>query len=273
MVRLPAEEARHARSALRLSEGAAVEVCDGCGGVATAEVASLDRNGVSVRVVGTPVVAPPGEWEWTVAVAAGSLKGGRADWLVEKCAELGAAALQPLLTARSPVLGGGGAGAASGSAGKRRGKAPAEDGGEEGATGREARWGRVATAAMKQCLRPRSLSIHAPCALDEAFCARCSEADVALFGMEGAPPVGAVTAELAARLASPRPRESGEPLRGVLIIGPEGDFTAEEVRSLAAAGARGVGLGALRLRSETAAVALLSFASLALAGRPREGMR
>jgi len=37
--------------------------------------------------------------------ACGSLKGGRADWLVEKCTELGAWSLCPILTARSPSMG------------------------------------------------------------------------------------------------------------------------------------------------------------------------
>lgn len=49
---------------------------------------------------------------------------------------------------------------------------------------------------------------------------------------------------------------------GILIIGPEGDFTPEEKGVIVAAGATGVGLGSLRLRVETAAVALLSAVSL-----------
>lgn len=47
-------------------------------------------------------------WQWEVACACGSLKGGRSDWLVEKAAELGAASLTPLLTQRSPSIGSGG---------------------------------------------------------------------------------------------------------------------------------------------------------------------
>jgi hypothetical protein len=39
-----------------------------------------------------------------VAVACGTLKGGRGDWLVEKVAELGGASLLPLLTDRSPEV-------------------------------------------------------------------------------------------------------------------------------------------------------------------------
>lgn len=44
----------------------------------------------------------------------------------------------------------------------------------------------------------------------------------------------------------------------VLLVGPEGDWTAEEVESLVLAGARPVGLGRLRLRTETAAISLLA---------------
>ena len=43
--------------------------------------------------------------KWEVVVALGSLKGGRAETLVEKISELGAWSLQPLLTSRSPSIG------------------------------------------------------------------------------------------------------------------------------------------------------------------------
>ena len=46
-----------------------------------------------------------------------------------------------------------------------------------------------------------------------------------------------------------------------LMIGPEGDFTPEELDELVAAGALPVGLGPNRLRVETAAVALLASAA------------
>ena len=43
--------------------------------------------------------------KWGVAVACGSLQGSRADWLVEKCTELGACSLRPIVTERSPGIG------------------------------------------------------------------------------------------------------------------------------------------------------------------------
>ena len=43
--------------------------------------------------------------KWELMAACFSLKGGRADFLVEKAAELGAYSLRPILTVRSPYLG------------------------------------------------------------------------------------------------------------------------------------------------------------------------
>lgn len=195
-------------------------------------------------------------WQWDVACACGSLKGGRSDWLVEKCAELGAAALTPLLTHRSPTIGSGGSederpAAGSGKrAGRRKsGDDEAEDAAGSG-SGREGRWVRVATAAMKQCLRPHALALGSPATVPQ-LCERIRAADAALVGVAGAPPLHAVAAELQAR--------PSRPLHGILCIGPEGDFTSEELQELLAAGARPVALGDLRLRAETAAIALLSY--------------
>lgn len=55
---------------------------------------------------------------------------------------------------------------------------------------------------------------------------------------------------------------SSPPSRGLLVVGPEGDFTEEELQGMVQAGALPVGLGPLRLRVETAALALLSAARL-----------
>ena len=48
----------------------------------------------------------------------------------------------------------------------------------------------------------------------------------------------------------------------LLLVGPEGDFTDEELQQLSEAGALPVGLGSNRLRTETAALALLATAVL-----------
>jgi 16S rRNA (uracil1498-N3)-methyltransferase len=106
MLRLPPEEARHATKTLRLRAGDVLELCDGRGWLVRAELAQADRGGAAAHALEAAWRAPRAGWQWDVACACGSLKGGRSDWLVEKCAELGAAALTPLLTERSPVIGG-----------------------------------------------------------------------------------------------------------------------------------------------------------------------
>ncbi len=59
----------------------------------------------------------------------------------------------------------------------------------------------------------------------------------------------------------------GDPLREALpsipqstlwVVGPEGDFTPEELSTLHGLGLKGVSLGHLRLRAETAALLYLS---------------
>eukprot|EP00192_Tetraselmis_astigmatica_P024955 CAMPEP_0117652930 /NCGR_PEP_ID=MMETSP0804-20121206/2910_1 /TAXON_ID=1074897 /ORGANISM="Tetraselmis astigmatica, Strain CCMP880" /LENGTH=195 /DNA_ID=CAMNT_0005459051 /DNA_START=663 /DNA_END=1250 /DNA_ORIENTATION=+ len=179
------------------------------------------------------------EWHgmrWVVAAGCGSLKGGRSDWLVEKSCELGAFALQPLLTARSERMGA-----------KR-------DKGEEGG-GREARLERVALAATKQSLRAHGMEVRKSLGIAE-LAAAVEKAPVALLATAGAPGLFDVLRQQSQELT----QHSGQEC--LLIIGPEGDFTDEELDCLKSAGALPVGLGENRLRTETAAIALLSAAAM-----------
>jgi 16S rRNA (uracil1498-N3)-methyltransferase len=286
VVFLTREDTRHATRSLRLGPGALLEVCDGRGGVAPAEVLAIEDRGRDGAVAAVAPTREPARTafdgpRWDVAVACGGLKGGRADWLVEKCAELGAASVVPLLTERSPTIGkenapGGEYDDATGgdttSGGKKKKKKVkkaigADAGGSdlrsaEGG-GRGSRWARVARAASKQCLRAHALEV-APATTLEAMLDRVRAAPVALLAAAGAPPLrevlrgegggegggGGGGGEGAGMIG----RTGG----GVLLVGPEGDFTDEEVEALIRAGAKPVGLGPLRLRVETAAVSLVA---------------
>lgn len=90
------------------------------------------------------------------------------------------------------------------------------------------------------------------------------EAEVALVAAAGAPPASMVLSQhlaAGARWAPNASASSSKPIPGrrrVLFVGPEGDFSPEEIEMLVGAGALPVGLGANRLRTETAALALLS---------------
>ena len=93
---LDAEVAHHLVRVCRARAGDAVSLTDGCGALARAEVATL-RPQATVRVIEVDRAAsPPGR-----SLACGAPEGERADWMVEKLAELGITTFQPLETARA----------------------------------------------------------------------------------------------------------------------------------------------------------------------------
>jgi len=99
---LPAHEARHALTVLRLRPGDAVEVIDGAGRLGTGGI--LDTDGDAVRLtIGTLQHVPPPAPRLTLATAIP--KGKRWQALVEKCTELAVSRIQPVIFARSVAEG------------------------------------------------------------------------------------------------------------------------------------------------------------------------
>ncbi len=156
-----------------------------------------------------------------LSLAAAIIKGPRMDFMVEKAAELGAVELWPLVCARGVV------------------RNPGAE--------RIARWRRLALAAAKQSLTPRAMEIKPPVGLSDLSSA-VPENTLAVICTMSAEPLGAVIRRF-------RPRAV------LLACGPEGDFDSAERAAAAAAGFIPAGLGANRLRSETAAIAALSIAA------------
>lgn len=225
-VQLSAEESRHATKALRLRPGDACELFDGTGRLARGTISHIDPRGcATVEIVEPPVeLAWPSSRRWHVAVACSGL-GSRADWCVEKCAELGVHTFTPLLTERCT------------SKQQRR----------EGQVEHE-RWKRLSVAASKQCLRIHSMSISPPTHISDLI-QRMTSA-TSLVALQGGQPLHAVLNQV------------GLAEGGLLVVGPPGDFTEEEKRALVdVGGAVAVGLGDLRLRTETAALAMVSACS------------
>ena len=94
-VTLPPEESKHAARVLRLSTGDRVTVFD----AVEAWSGEIDALGPPVRVRLLERLPRPSLPR--VVVAAAVPKGARLDWMVEKLAELGVAAFQPVRFARS----------------------------------------------------------------------------------------------------------------------------------------------------------------------------
>jgi 16S rRNA (uracil1498-N3)-methyltransferase len=216
-VELEPDEAKHAVRVLRLRANDAVELCDGSGRVVRCIVIHTDKTSAAVSpaccsitrilswtqqrvqhcwagtgyspnsscpavlqvsAVQEPQALPWVGPEWVLAVGCLTLKGGRADWLVEKATELGARSLVPLITQRSQ------------SAGKNKFKVSTASSTDSSAAGdfNAGRLERLAVAATKQSLRAHGLQLQAPTAV-EALLPLVRASPVSLLATAGAPPV------------------------------------------------------------------------------------
>lgn len=132
---------------------------------------------VQVTLTDAPKIIPWEGPEWVVAVGCLTLKGGRTDWLVEKCTELGARAVIPLITQRSQTA--------------NKNKFKTSVGSKSSGVPDDYNAGRLerlAVAATKQSLRVHGLQLHPPTALNDVLPA-LSSASVSLLATAGAPPV------------------------------------------------------------------------------------
>jgi 16S rRNA (uracil1498-N3)-methyltransferase len=215
-IRFDAAEARHMRRVLRLGPGARVQATDGGGRLFTARLVTIDRDGAWGTIEAR--AAPPAESPCSLTLAQAILKGDRMSWLVQKATELGVARIVPVTTARVVARAG------------------------PGEPGRRARWERIARAAVKQCGRVVVPGIDAPRGLAEILAER-DRYDLAWLFWEG----GGEAVEAVARVTA-------RPLRALLLVGPEGGFTPEEVEQARAARVRLVNLGPRILRGESAGI-------------------
>ncbi|KAL9231952.1 hypothetical protein vseg_007110 [Gypsophila vaccaria] len=217
VVRVQGDEFWHMTKVLRLTVNDRIELFNGKGCLVEGAIEKVDRTGLDFVAVRDSIVVQPREPQWDVFAAFGTLKGGRADWLVEKCTELGASSITPLLTERSSLI----------------------------SENRVDRLQRVVLAATKQCQRLHEMTINPPMKIHR------------IAPMVAGSKLSFVAAAEATPIISTL-KSSVIEARGSLIIGPEGDFTEEELRMVKEAGATAVGLGPQRLRVETATIALLA---------------
>lgn len=211
-------EARHAVSVRRVRAGEVVDVVDGEGTRARGEVTTAAGEELAVHVA--EVTREPAPAVRLVLVQA-LAKGGRDEQAVETATEVGIDAVLPWQSERCVSVW----------AGKKAAK------------GRE-RWQAVALAATKQSRRAR-VPVVAPLASRQDLVRRVGAAALALvLHEEGTEPLSAV--ELP---------DTGEVL---LVVGPEGGVSPQELEALAAAGARTVRLGTTVLRTSTAGPAALA---------------
>jgi 16S rRNA (uracil1498-N3)-methyltransferase len=215
---LPDSVAHHATRVLRLAEGAAVTLFSGDGGEYAATLVRIDKRGATARIEAFDAVEREASLAPTLVMAV--IATDPMDFAMRKAVELGAAAIVPVIAARSQ-----GAGA-------------------QKADQRLAHWRQIAVAACEQCGRNRVPPVHAVLPLREWVAAR--------------DPVGAKAAMLVPGAVQSLAALAHDPALREVIVGPEGGFTDDEVANMLAAGLLPAHLGTRVLRAETAALAALA---------------
>jgi 16S rRNA (uracil1498-N3)-methyltransferase len=214
---LDGPEGRHAATVRRLRAGESLTVSDGAGSVLTCEVAGPEGRDALRLKVVDRGTVPAPEPR--VVVVQALVKGDRGELAVELATEAGADVIVPWRASRCVVKW------------------------EDGPRGEKAlgRWRNTVREAAKQARRPWVPEVRDPMTTKE------------LVGL-----VSGATA-LVLESSAPRLADVTLPDKGdiVLVVGPEGGISDDEIGVLTAAGARAVRLGPGVLRASTAAAVAL----------------
>lgn len=215
---LTGDEARHVSQVLRMKAGETVVVFDGQGRRAPAEILSVSRDRVALKL---GEILPSRAPLPAITLAQAIPKGKNMDLIIQKSVELGIAAIQPLVTRYTVVQ-------------------PGE--------GKSDKWRRNALEACKQCGQDTLPDIGEPLAFDRWISSQGETPGLKLIASlaPGARPFRTIL------------QEHPETTQATLLIGPEGDFSAEETAAALYAGFLPISLGSIVLRVETATLFCLS---------------
>ncbi|MBN2031209.1 16S rRNA (uracil(1498)-N(3))-methyltransferase [bacterium] len=212
---LSEEETHHLLRVLRKKKGDIVWVVDGEGTGYEVKILHIETNGARGKILTTR--RRIGEPVAEIHLAQGVLKGERFDWLVEKATEIGIRKIIPFTSENAVTVAG---------------------------PQKVARWKRIAMAAMKQSGRSvlpeiaSTMTFHQVVSLGS----NCSCRLIAHIGPES---VSVKSIESKHHISTQR---------ALLVVGPEGGFSKEEMTRAVEHGFRPVTLGPRRLRAETAGI-------------------
>lgn len=225
-VRITGDDAHHITHVLRTRMGEHLVACASDGVVYEGEMTAAGAE-VLLRVVQTGTVDTEPPYRATVYQAL--VKGDKMETVIQKAVELGAAVIVPVATSRAVV------------------KLDEKD-----AKKKVERWQKIAQEAAKQCGRGIIPTVAMPMSFREAVKQAAADA-LRLFCYEGEGTVPLPTLY----------RQREDPATVSLFVGPEGGFSDEEAAFAKACGMQMCGLGRRILRTETAALFVLSCLSAA----------
>lgn len=232
-------EAHHALHVLRVKRGEPVVVLDGAGQEFLCEIAGASRKNVTLQVNQKNAVPRPAS---QITLLLGVPKGKIIESIIQKAVELGVHRVVPLLTERVVTH--------------------LDE--NERAYKRE-KWQLVAIEAIKQCGAAWLPQIEAPTTIVDILNRKPAARKESVSGAQPSAFELSLVGSLQAERRHPREcfqefrnRQGHLPQSVAVWIGPEGDFTINELKMIEASGALPVSLGPLTLRVETAAIYFLS---------------
>jgi 16S rRNA (uracil1498-N3)-methyltransferase len=222
---LTGSEARHISTVLRLSTGTTIVLFDGSGSYYEAVLTRISTSRVETKIVTiTPYIETGEDFHPALHLGIGLVKGKKMDLIIQKITELGVAGLHPFRSRYCAAQG------------------KTKD--------RLSRWQKIAIEACKQCNRPKPLDINPTQDIKELLSKDAEEVhDLKLIFWEN-------------KEGQKSLREIFAPLKKIqsmmILIGPEGGFSADEVELAIDAGYEPVTMGSRILRVETAAITAVS---------------
>jgi len=224
---IPAELLHHLR-VRRISEGEVIPIFDGQGQIASGTLVRLgSKSGeLAITAVSQNTQSEP---PYAITLAQGLAGGDKMDWVIEKAVETGASRIAPLQCERSVI--------------KLTRSSDADR-----AHKRLIHWRAITQSACEQCERtvlPRVEPI-------QTIADYLANADAEIKGALKLVLSTGDHPSLATTIA-PLPVQDV-----ILLIGPEGGFTPEEMELAIKAGFQSVSLGKRILRTETAGIAAIS---------------
>lgn len=216
-VELAEDSAKHLGTVLRLKTGDKIDLTDGRGIRAEAELLQVGKKMASARIISVEHIAKAPQ----TAIAISLLKNtGRFEWFLEKAAELGISAIMPLHCERT-----------------------------ERSFFKSERFKTILRSAMLQSQQAWLTEISNPVDFSEFIrSAACNKYEARCIAhCENSGKIQSADAVL--KNAS----------SGIILIGPEGDFSSQEIRRAIDRNFSELSLGNTRLRTETAGIIAAGF--------------
>lgn len=221
-VEITGDDVHHIANVMRTAIDEEIIVSDGAGKAALARLSVIEPKRVVATIV--ELLEQASELPVRVTIAQGLPKGDKMEWILQKGTELGAFAFFPFSSERTIV--------------KLDAKKEAK---------KLERWQKIAKEAAEQSHRSVLPVVNAPLRFDQLLKASAAyTAAVIAYEKEAENGLRGVFTQL----------QAGDSL--LVLIGPEGGFSEEEIALAEAAGVRSVTFGPRILRTETASQYVLS---------------